>query len=1141
VNDDARESLLRLLVDNFQAWCANCANILTKTGKTVPFTWNRAQRHIHEKLEAQKAEKGFVRALILKGRQQGCCLDPDTKVLTADLHWSRIADLVVGQELVATDEETSSGVGGRGRQMRTAVVEAVVHTRQPTFRITLDDGRSVITSGKHRWLVRKSQTQWLWRAIDGDHPDGRDGIKVGDKMRSITQPWGEPSLGDAWFGGVIDGEGSMDCSPSRTGIRLAVSQRAGAVLDRMESHCRSRDWGHYIVSDDGPRKTKLGQDPVHAVNLSSLGTMFEVMGLCRPVRFIDRHWWEGKSMPDNGERVIVSIEPLGERDVVDIQTSTGTFVAEGLVSHNSTYVGARFYHHTSTQPGRRAFIVAHEEKATSNLFSMVKRYHDYNPMKPSTKASNAQELIFGALDSGYKLATAGSKDVGRSNTAQVLHGCLAAGTLVQMADGTYRGIDKIQPGDMLITRQGVAASVKGTSWHPDTTVNVKLAMNRVPIRATKSHKFFTSRGMVPLSELAPGDELGLPIRQITGAILDVPFASERSERAQGGGRTEVAVPDRVALTFELGRVLGLYLAEGYVALQSKEPHSPGSVVFACHERELERNTSWLRCVTGWSSLNERENKGSKTRMTVAYGRQFSCFVERMCGRKGGKHLPAQWWQMPREFVRGLLVGYLAGDGHCSATRDRRIQAPSIVPAISYGMRDVVAALGFGMPSVGYREAGVRNERNEKAQFTLRITGDAVDQIAPMLGWTMPERQRPGRSTIRIERGYAWLPIESIDGATEEMVWDIEVDHEDHDYCLSQCATSNSEFAFWDNAQAHLAGLGNTISDGALAADTEIILESTANGLGNAFHLMWQDAERGIGEYIAIFVPWFWQDEYRSPVRPDFELDLADQLYQATHELDLEQMQWRANKILSYGKGYEWLFPQEYPATPAEAFRAPTGQPLIDPTIVQAAANSEYLDLNAPLVIGCDPASDGLNHGLNLDRTAIVFRRGRVVIRCETHQNMKTTEVAALLSDYNRDYQPDAMFIDKGGIGAGIYDRLVELSVPVIGVMFGAGAHDSTKYLNKRAEMWWLMKEWLEDQPCRIPNDAGLIADLSAPQPKERSDRKKQLESKAEMTRRQIRSPDLGDALCLTFAETVQFRTIPGSVSGATKTATSAGY
>jgi hypothetical protein len=108
-------------------------------------------------------------------------------------------------------------------------------------------------------------------------------------------------------------------------------------------------------------------------------------------------------------------------------------------------------------------------------------------------------------------------------------------------------------------------------------------------------------------------------------------------------------------------------------------------------------------------------------------------------------------------------------------------------------------------------------------------------------------------------------------------------------------------------------------------------------------------------------------------------------------------------------------------------------------------------------------------------------------------------------------------------------------------MFGAGANDPELYLNKRAEMWWRMKEWIEDQPNRLPNDSSLIADLSAPQPIERSDRKKQLESKKEMAKRQIRSPDLADALALTFAETVTPRDAVLGRTGATGPAARAGY
>lgn len=480
----------------------------------------------------------------------------------------------------------------------------------------------------------------------------------------------------------------------------------------------------------------------------------------------------GKLVPFQWNRVQRYIHERLEQQLAEVGY-VRALILKGRQGGGSTYIGARFYHKTSTTPGEHAFIVAHEDKATSNLFNMVKRYHDHNPVAPSTKASNAQELVFGSLDSGYKLATAGSKDVGRSNTARLFHG--------------------------------------------------------------------------------------------------------------------------------------------------------------------------------------------------------------------------------------------------------------------------------------------------------------------------------------------------------------------------------SEFAFWANAQSHLAGIGNTIPSGAEGAGTEIILECTANGLGNAFHTMWQAAEAGDGEYIAIFVPWFWSEEYRTPVRADFELSDEDRQYMAAYELSMEQMQWRANKIREYGPGYEWLFDQEYPATPALAFRSPTGKPLINPTHVMAAVNSDFRTREGALVIGCDPASDGVDPSETRDRTAIVFRQGRTVFRCEHYRDYNTLQVANLLSEYNDTYKPDAIFIDKGGIGAGIYDTLVSRNTPVHGVMFGSSPNDTERYLNKRAEMWWLMKEWLENAPCRLPPDPALIADLSAPQPIERHDRKKQLESKKEMAKRQIRSPDCADALALTFAEIVTPRDEALAARTPSQPATRAGY
>lgn len=347
----------------------------------------------------------------------------------------------------------------------------------------------------------------------------------------------------------------------------------------------------------------------------------------------------------------------------------------------------------------------------------------------------------------------------------------------------------------------------------------------------------------------------------------------------------------------------------------------------------------------------------------------------------------------------------------------------------------------------------------------------------------------------------------------------------------------SEFGFWDNPQMHLAGLGNTVAN---MPGTEIVLESTANGLGNAFHLMWQEAEAGRGDYIAIFVPWFWQDEYRATVKPDFVLDKESSEYMQAYGLDMQQMQWRASKITEYGQGFEWLFDQEYPATPALAFRSSTSNPLIGPNHVMAAVNSGYRGMVGPLIIGCDPAGDGAG---DADRTAIAFRRGRTCFRMEYHEGMNTMQVAGLLVQYWNEHSPDAIIVDKCGLGAGIYDRLVEMNIPAIGINNASADTDRERFENIRGGMWYRMKEWFEDGPVRIPNNAPLISDITSPQPKISSNGRKMLEKKEDMKKRGIRSPDGGDALALTFAIPVAKREVaedqrPVNARGP---ATTAGY
>lgn len=335
----------------------------------------------------------------------------------------------------------------------------------------------------------------------------------------------------------------------------------------------------------------------------------------------------------------------------------------------------------------------------------------------------------------------------------------------------------------------------------------------------------------------------------------------------------------------------------------------------------------------------------------------------------------------------------------------------------------------------------------------------------------------------------------------------------------------SEVGFWPNAASHFAGVVQAVPD---LPGTEIVLESTANGVGGEFHERWQQAEAGVGDYQAIFVPWFWQDEYRRPAPDDFVMDEEEWEYADLHGLDLDQMCWRRAKIAELKDPQ--LFKQEYPATAAEAFQTTGHDSFIKPEHVLRARKANLKGVG-PLIIGVDPKREGK------DRFAIAWRRGRKLEKVESDASPIDNVRAAtkLKGIIDRD-NPARMFIDAGG-GGGIFDvltgwgekyrkvcRLVNFgSSPIHPPKRDKDGKEMAGPLNRRVEMWDLSKDWLEDEGgADIPDSDVLQADACAPGFTHHPTTSKLiLESKEHMKNvRKIRSPDEWDAVVLTFAEPV---------------------
>jgi hypothetical protein len=300
----------------------------------------------------------------------------------------------------------------------------------------------------------------------------------------------------------------------------------------------------------------------------------------------------------------------------------------------------------------------------------------------------------------------------------------------------------------------------------------------------------------------------------------------------------------------------------------------------------------------------------------------------------------------------------------------------------------------------------------------------------------------------------------------------------------------SEVAFWPNADSHAAGV---LQAGPDLPGTEFILESTANGIGNFFHVKWREADAGACDYAAIFVPWWWQDEYRKAPPENFALDPEETEYRRLYGLDLAQMAWRRAKVGELRD--RALFKQEYPATAAEAFQMSGHDSFIPPALV-ARARKAACAPSGPLVIGFDQSAGWMKQVIEREK-------------------------------------PRRVFVDVGGVGAGVYDRLCEMGFGEIvrPVNFGSSpmepppldAHGqpSGGPVNRRAEMWLRSKEWLEDPAgAQIPDRDSLQADACGPTYSYDSHTRLILESKDKMRQRGVPSPDEWDAVALTFAEPV---------------------
>jgi hypothetical protein len=221
-----------------------------------------------------------------------------------------------------------------------------------------------------------------------------------------------------------------------------------------------------------------------------------------------------------------------------------------------------------------------------------------------------------------------------------------------------------------------------------------------------------------------------------------------------------------------------------------------------------------------------------------------------------------------------------------------------------------------------------------------------------------------------------------------------------------------------------------------------------------------------------------------------------------------------NIALTYGTGsntYRYKVLGEFPESVADT--------VIPKELVDGAWGRDVDPLNNSVKIwGVDPGRGG-------DPTGFCVRSENIVedlIEWHDADLMRVTGRVKERWDRTAEKdRPESIYVDSIGLGAGVADRLRELGLPAVDVNVAESPSMKDRFTRLRAELWYGVRDWLEQRNVAFPKDLALVeklmAELSEPQAIFTSTGKADVESKQSMKQRGIRSPNLADALCLTFA------------------------
>ena len=217
----------------------------------------------------------------------------------------------------------------------------------------------------------------------------------------------------------------------------------------------------------------------------------------------------------------------------------------------------------------------------------------------------------------------------------------------------------------------------------------------------------------------------------------------------------------------------------------------------------------------------------------------------------------------------------------------------------------------------------------------------------------------------------------------------------------------------------------------------------------------------------------------------------------------------ASTLAAHGRDSDYYRVRILGEFPNESYDQLMAESLVDAGMDRKLTDADVA--HAPTVLGCDTAWFGG------DPCCVYLRQGLKAQFLGKWTSISTDRFAGIIARLEDEWEVDAIMVDCGGSGGGgVVDSLRRMGRKPIPAWFGSKALNEKEFLNRRVEMWWSIKEWLEVDGGALPKREDLKQDLCGPSYWYNASGKKQMESKDDMRSRGLHSPNEADALALTF-------------------------